>query len=128
MDTLHIEATESTPEITLDFDNAKLSIKGESYPENVTKCYATLFDALKSHLNSLEDATFTATFELIYFNSSSVKIIMNLFEMLEESAQKGNNISVIWRYHEDDETIEEFGEEFSEDLELAKFSMQTISD
>lgn len=128
MDTIHIEATESTPEIILDFDNGTFSLKGESYPENVTKCYGEIFDSLKQHLDTLEDGKFTATFELIYFNSSSVKIIMNLFDLLEECAEKGNDVTIVWCYLEDDETIEEFGEEFSEDLEEAKFEMKEIAE
>lgn len=126
MQTYHLESTESTPEIILDFDKGSLLIKGESYPENVTKCYADLFDVLKKHLEGLNGADFTTTFELIYFNSSSVKILMNLFEMLEEAAEAGNYITIRWHYQDGDETIEEFGEEFGEDIEHAKFEMQLI--
>ncbi len=126
MDTIHIAATESTPEIILDFNQNEFLIKGESYPENVTKCYGEVFDTLKQHLNSLSQSSFTATFELIYFNSSSVKVIMNLFDILDECACNGNEINIIWNYQEEDETIEEFGEEFGEDLEYAKFTMNSI--
>ena len=126
MNTKFIESTESTPEMVLDYDNASFLIKGESYPENVTKCYTDIFDSLGNYLNNMNDGKFTATFELIYFNSSSVKIIMNLFDMFDECASNGNDVKIIWNYQEDDETIEESGEEFGEDLEHASFEMKEI--
>ncbi len=126
MDTIHLNGTDSTPEMILDFENGTFLLKGESYPENVTKCYGEIFDSLQKHLDTLNNSCFNVTLELIYFNSSSVKIIMNLLEMLDECAGKGNDVSILWLYQEDDETIEEFGEEFSEDIEHAKFTIKAI--
>lgn len=126
METIHINPTESTPEVVLDFEQNSFRISGESYPENVVKFYEEIFDALKTHLSSLQEASFTATFELIYFNSSSVKVIMNLFDMFEECAANGNKVQIVWCYQDDDETIEEFGEEFSEDLEHVQFRMKRV--
>lgn len=128
MENIFIEATESTPEVRFDYGKGELVLKGESYPENVTKFYGPVFDSLKSYLESSDADTVNFSFELIYFNSSSVKVIMNLFDMLEEAAEEGKSVNILWYYHEDDETIEEFGEEFSEDLECANFEMKAISE
>lgn len=128
MDIIQIEATDSTPKMVLDTQNNTFLISGESYPENVTKCYGEIFETLKNYLDNLSGESFQATFELIYFNSSSVKIIMNLFDLFEDCASKDNDVKIIWCYHEDDETIEEFGEEFAEDLEHASFEMKVISE
>jgi len=126
MENIYIESTESTPEVHFDFAKNELLIKGESYPENVTKFYGPLFEKLSTYLEAETEREITVTLELVYFNSSSVKVIMNLFDMLETAATAGNKVHIIWCYQEDDETIEEFGEEFSEDLEHAKFTMKAL--
>lgn len=126
MENIHIESTESSPEIQFDFAAHKLVIKGESYPENVSKFYGPVFDALQTYLNSLKGEAVTVDVELIYFNSSSVKAIMNLFDMLENAAKSGNPITVNWHYHEEDDTILEFGEEFAEDLQHVTFNLHEV--
>lgn len=123
MENIVIEATESTPYVNFDYENNKLIIKGESYPENVSKFYGDIFESLKGYLAKCDGATIHTRIELLYFNSSSVKVIMNLLDMLEESADSGNKVIVDWCYQKDDETIEEFGEEFSEDLEKIEFNL-----
>lgn len=126
MDSIHKKATDSTPEMILDFETNSLLIKGESYPENAIKCYEEVFNALKEYLENMHDGTFTATFELIYFNSSSVKVLMNFFNLFDICAEKGNTINIIWCYQDGDDTIEEFGEDFSEDISNANFEMKMI--
>ena len=61
-------------------------------------------------------------FELIYFNSSTAKILMDLFDMLDETASD-NNVMVNWIYDADDDNMEELGQDFGEDLEEATFNM-----
>ncbi|WP_027183092.1 DUF1987 domain-containing protein [Desulfovibrio inopinatus] len=124
MNTLQINTTERSPEIFFDFDNNNFIIKGESYPEDVKEFYGPPLTKLEDYLNDLEDADVRFTFEFIYFNSSTAKILMGLFELLDEVAERGNTVSVIWVYEEDDDNMEELGEEFGEDLEHATFIMQ----
>lgn len=123
MEKLHIEATERSPEIDFDFDGNIYGIKGESYPEDVPEFYGPVIKKLKSHFESLEGAHITFNLELVYFNSTSAKIFMGLFELLEETAEDGNRVTVNWHYEEDDDNMEELGQEFGEDLEHAKFNM-----
>jgi hypothetical protein len=61
--------------------------------------------------------------ELIYFNSSSSKVLMDFCDVLEEAANSGKNVTVNWIYEEDDEDALEFGEEFQEELESVKFNL-----
>lgn len=128
MDTISIAATERSPQVVFNFDAGTFLIKGESYPEDVTDFYGTTLKALEAYLEELDGSTVNFTFELIYFNSSSAKILMSLFDMLEECAEEGNTVNVEWIYEADDDNMEELGEEFGEDLEAANFKMKAIEE
>ncbi|MBF0189333.1 MAG: DUF1987 family protein, partial [Magnetococcales bacterium] len=56
------------------------------------------------------------------------KVVMRLFELLEETAENGVSVTVNWVYEEDDDNMEELGEEFGEDLETATFNMCPIEE
>ena len=126
MDPIQIEATERSPAIHFDFAANTYSIKGESYPEDVASFFGPVLDQMESHLEGLSGATVTFEFELIYFNSSTAKVLMGLFETLDECADNGNTVEIVWKYEEDDDNMQELGEEFAEDLENAVFKLEEV--
>ena len=126
MDNIKIDATERSPEVDFDFGANVFSLRGESYPEDVTAFYGPVLESLESHLGDQSGAKIQFNFELIYFNSSTAKVLMGLFETLDEAAEEGNDILVTWAYEKDDDNMEELGEEFAEDLEHAKFEMKVL--
>ena len=75
----------------------------------------------------LGDGSCRFDFELIYFNSSSAKAIMMLMEKLDDAAKNGASIEVYWYYDEEDDTMQELGEEFGEDLEHAAFHLEKMA-
>ncbi|OQY56715.1 MAG: hypothetical protein B6245_17955 [Desulfobacteraceae bacterium 4572_88] len=117
MDNLKLEATKYTPEIAFDCENHLLEIIGESYPENIAEFYAPVFEWLEAYLGQLGTQDVTVNMELIYFNSSSSKVLLDLFELLEDAVDDGKKITVNWIYEPEDEDTLEFGEEFQEDFE-----------
>ncbi|MBF0626848.1 MAG: DUF1987 domain-containing protein [Magnetococcales bacterium] len=123
MENIHIEPTKRSPAIDFDFDSGNFSIAGESYPEDVNKFFGPLISQLKEYLSAAQGATIQFRFDLIYFNSTTAKIVMGLFEILDEAAAAGNTVNILWSFAADDSNMEELGEEFSEDLEHAKFVM-----
>jgi SiaC family regulatory phosphoprotein len=127
MEKIRIEATDRSPEIDFDFEAGAFVIRGESYPEDVASFYGPVIDKLDDYLNLLTGGTVRFDFELIYFNSSSAKVLMGLFDALEATAANGVSVLINWIYDADDDTMEELGEEFAEDLSYAKFSMQKRS-
>ncbi len=126
MKNLSIPASARTPAIDFDFGNNQLKLSGESYPEDVTEFYQPVFSALDAYLAALGQGSCRFDFELIYFNSSSAKAVMMLMDKLDAAAAKGATIDIYWFYDEEDDTMQELGEEFGEDLENAKFHLEKI--
>lgn len=123
MENLVIAATERSPEVNFNFENGQLSLKGESYPEDASSVFGPIFAALERFLDRAEGTDIRFDFNLIYFNSSSAKALMNMFQLLDQAAGRGARIVVNWFYAPDDETMQEFGEDFSEDLEHVTFNL-----
>lgn len=119
---MEIPATSRTPEVL--FSPGSCSIKGECYPEDITEFSAPIMDHLRVGLE--ESDSYKVEIELYYFNSSSAKFFYDFFEFLDETASLGTEIQVIWRYQEEDDTMEEAGEEFEEDLEYVDFTLESI--
>lgn len=125
MENLVIAATERSPEVTFDVAAGTLQIRGESYPEDASSVFGPIFAALQEYLGQAGGKGLKVDFELIYFNSSSAKALMNMFQMLENAAEV--DIVVNWQFMADDETMKEFGEDFSEDLEHVAFNLVPVS-
>ena len=125
IDNINIDATDRSPEIDFDFEKNVFSIKGESYPEDVVAFFGPVMTELASHLSRLKSGEVRFDFELIYFNSSSAKVLMDLFDNLDAAAGTGIDIQINWYFDPEDDTIEELGQEFAEDLEHASFSLKT---
>ncbi|MCF8038636.1 MAG: DUF1987 domain-containing protein [Desulfohalobiaceae bacterium] len=122
------EKTKSTPLIQFDPENHYLELKGESYPENSSKFYTPMLEWLEKYLSGVSQESIRADIELIYFNSSSSKVFMNFFDMLEDAAQNGVTVVVNWKYHVDNDSALECGEEFYEDMEQVVFNMVELQD
>lgn len=123
MNPIRIELTNRTPEINFDFTANTFAIRGESYPEDVPAFYGPLLTALKEHLRAMEAGSVEFNFELIYFNSTSAKVVMKLFDLLEATAEQGVTVTINWHFKADDLDMGELGEEFGEDLENATFKL-----
>ena len=99
-------------------------MRGESFPENAAVFYAPMFEWVEGYLASLGiDASVQVDMEIIYFNSSTSKIFINFFRMLERAVKEGKSITVTWRCSEENENAIECGEEFREDLAELPFQI-----
>jgi len=123
MDNIDISPTARTPGLKLNLDTCEFVLEGESYPEDTTKFYTQAIGQVIAFLSSKQDKLITCKFKLKYFNSSSAKVIMDLFTAMEESAASGNSVKIEWHYVADDDNMQELGEEFSEELKLANFEL-----
>ena len=126
MDNLKIAATERSPAVDFDFAAGRLSLKGESYPEDASAVFGPIFAALEPFLGAAKDCDVTFDFDLTYFNSSSAKALMNMFQMLDHAAEAGCRLTINWFFAPDDDTMKEFGEDFSEDLGHVTFNLVAV--
>ncbi|MFL9877333.1 DUF1987 domain-containing protein [Herbaspirillum rhizosphaerae] len=127
MDNLFIAASASSPEVDFRFDERKLSLKGESYPENAAQFWGDIIAVLRQFLEQETDGTsITVNVALAYFNSSSTKMLFSLFGTLNEKAKSGTEVILNWYHDEEDDTIFEFGQELSEDFPNLVFHDQAV--
>ncbi|AWK88011.1 Fe-S oxidoreductase [Azospirillum thermophilum] len=126
MPSLKIAATGRTPEVDFDFPNGVLRLAGESYPDDVATFFGPLLTALRSFLAESPATPLRFDMELLYFNSSSAKALMNILQMLETAARGGRPVTVAWCYEEDDESMRELGEDFAEDLDSVSFLLKEV--
>lgn len=117
MDALIIEATDETPKIVLDPANNVFEFSGKSLPEDVTSFYGPVLSWLDQYAQSPNEKT-TVDFKLVYFNTASSKLILDILFKLEELTEGGANISVRWHFQEEDEDMKEAGEEYGDLVEM----------
>jgi hypothetical protein len=117
MERYFVEATKMTPQIELDPDEKVFSLTGNSRPENPMQFYKPMFEWLNAFF---EETSEKMIFEvkMDYFNTSTSKILLDLFELFEKFAES-KDIHVIWYYQSDDEEMQEAGEELLDLVELS---------
>lgn len=127
MERLKIKATKSTPAVDLNPHTHNHYIGGESYPENSREFYNPLTNWVKKYMEIVpENQEIVFNFEMIYFNSSSSKALLDFFYLLDDFTVDGEkNIVLNWIYITENEAAEEYGTEFSEDVKHLKFNLIT---
>ena len=114
MNDLNLAATTSTPHVRTDWDAGVLHLSGDSYPENAFELYQPVFDWVKAYL-AASDRPLHLDFALVYLNTSSVRMMMDILDTVEDAFLHGRDVSLIWRYAADNERVAELAEEFHED-------------
>ncbi|ALG72507.1 hypothetical protein VY88_32870 [Azospirillum thiophilum] len=117
MDSFRIEATSCSPLIDFDPAVGLLRIEGESYPENSFDFYAPVFVWLEDYLKEPAPAV-VLDIGLSYLNTSSIKCMIDVLEMLDGAHQQGRTVSVRWHYDSDNDRALDMAEEFAEDVSL----------
>lgn len=120
MNNLSLAATAATPAVDFDATTGILAISGESYPENAFEFFRPL---LTWTAGFLKESTGSATAEiaLSYLNTSSIKSVMDLLDLLEEAHRGGRQVSVRWSYRKENDRALEMIEEFKEEVTLPFF-------
>ena len=118
MNDLNIPGTQSAPTITSKWDAGTLEMRGDSYPENSFEFFGPVISWVERYLSASE-APLRLELHLLYLNTSSVKTMMDIFDMLEEAHNSGRKVAVNWYYDSDNERIADLAEEFKEDCTFA---------
>ncbi|MGC8602628.1 MAG: DUF1987 domain-containing protein [Desulfomonilaceae bacterium] len=126
MEPITIDATKSSPFVLIDPAAHLFQIKGESYPENAAKFFGPVLSFINEYLYSSGTSRITIDMQLTYFNSSSSKVLLNLFESLEKAVSEGKDVIVNWWYHPENEILLEAGEEFQNEFPSLPFKFIEI--
>lgn len=130
MKSLDVPRTRCTPRVRLESESGRALFEGSSYPENASDFYQPVFDWFQDYLEAMSADNakpLRLELELVYLNSSSSKILMTIFDLLEDAVARGADVRVLWRYHPENETAHECGEEFKEDFRHLPFSLEPVS-
>ena len=117
MEIIKIMGTDDTPNVILDAENDIFEISGRSLPEDVTTFYEPILNWLDEYAESPNSKT-VFSFKLVYFNTASSKLILDVLMKLEEMFEAGNEVLIKWHYPEDDEDMEEAGEEYADIVDV----------
>lgn len=124
MNDLHIPGSQSTPSITCNRASGQVAMQGDSYPENSFEFFGSVIAWIESYLRE-SDAPLRLELRLVYMNTSSVKAMMDIFDLLEEAHAKGRQVSVDWYYDPRNERVLDLADEFREDC---SFPFQIAAD
>lgn len=95
MSDLHIPGTQSTPAIQGDWQAGRLSMQGDSYPENSYELFGQVIDWVERFLADGQ-RPLELDLRLLYLNTSSIKAMMDILDLLEEAHQGGRPVSLRW--------------------------------
>lgn len=126
MHNLKIAPTNTSPEVDFQFSEHRLALRGESYPENAAAFFGPIVEALSEYLAQTRNQVIEVVIQLTYFNSSSTKVLFNIFNMLNAAAAS-NTINLHWRHDEDDDTILEFGDDLHEDFPAVNYIPESFA-
>lgn len=123
MNAIRIAGSQSTPEIHCNPESGTVLLQGDSYPENSYELYQPVIEWIETWLDRHQHLHLEL--RLVYMNTSSVKAMMDIFDILEAAHQKGQHVSVDWFYDRRNERVAEMADEFREDC---TFTFQIIPD
>lgn len=132
MEQFILDQTEFTPQVVLNHNENKLSFEGESRPENTRLFFAPILEWIEDYHQLIKDSgqaqntTVNVEFYFEYFNSPSVKYIMDILKRINLFRQDGIGVQIIWKYDEMDEDMYDSGLELSDILEIS-FQFEAIS-
>lgn len=123
MNDFSIAGSQSSPAIQSDWANGVLAMQGDSYPENSYELFHQVIAWIERYLAEA-GRPLRLELHLLYLNTSSIKAVMDIFDLLEAAHQEGKSVAVNWHYDRRNERVVELAEEFKEDCTFP-FSIQS---
>ncbi|TVR38638.1 MAG: DUF1987 domain-containing protein [Cryomorphaceae bacterium] len=118
MSTYTTQETEKTPAIHFDGVGGKLELKGKSVPEDSFKFFQPMHDWLDQYIeNPAKETELNVALE--YFNTSSAKVLLEVFKKMNRLHQSGKTqLTINWVYEEDDDDMLEAGQDYQSIVEV----------
>ena len=123
MNDFSIAGSQSSPAIQSDWENGVLAMQGDSYPENSYELFHQVIEWIERYLAEA-GRPLRLELHLLYLNTSSIKAMMDIFDVLEAAHEQGKPVAVDWFYDQRNERVAELAEEFREDC---TFPFQIVS-
>jgi hypothetical protein len=117
MKSLFIKGTAKTPRVHFDMDTGNLEITGRSIPENSLEFYRVLVEWLREYAKEVKDKI-NLRIHLDHFNSSTAKVLLDVFKKLEKIHKEKQNVSIQWVYESGDENIIESGNDYQSIIQI----------
>jgi hypothetical protein len=89
-------------------------MNGESYPENTYEFFAQIITWTETFL-AQASLPLRLELHLSYLNTSSIRAMIDIFDLLEDAQSDGKSVTVKWLYDSRNPRASELGEEFKED-------------
>jgi hypothetical protein len=99
------------PEVFFNAETGICEISGESYMEEAYKFYLPLINWIKEFVLN-EKKPLELNIKLIYFNTSSSRLILDILDILKKFRDDGNEIKVIWYFDPEDPDVKDEVEDF----------------
>ena len=122
---LEREKTTSTPYVLIDEENSYIKMEGRSFHEDIVEFFSEINEWLDKYLKKDFD-TFTFDCALNYFNSSTVKALLNMLMKMDKHASENKKIIVNWITTSNNEIVTECGEDFREELTKLTFNLLSV--
>jgi len=120
MENIEINRNVSTPyfpSVHFDASSGLCEISGESYMEEAYKFYLPLINWIKQYTEE-QKGKLDLQIKLIYFNTSTSKCLLDIFELLKKYQKQGGQIEITWFYDEDDPDMVDEVKDFEREAEL----------
>jgi hypothetical protein len=111
---LIVAGTDSIPAVKADWAAGLLEMTGDSYPENAFELYQPVLEWIEAYL-AADRRPLNLRLTLLYLNTSSIRALIDMLDLLETAHQDGRQVAVVWLYEPDNERVASLAEEFRED-------------
>jgi len=121
MENLYIEGDESNfyiPTVDFNYETGICTISGKSYIEDTTLFYLKLLEWLDQYFEEI-DKPIEFNIKLNYYNTSSSRSILDIFDILKIYEDNGGEVSVNWYCREIDfEVVQEEVDDYMDESDL----------
>ena len=119
---LEMQKTTSTPYILVDEAKGYMKMEGKSFPEKAAEFFSEVNTWLDTYLSG-DFGNLVFDFAMEYYNSSTLKIIMDMMLKMDKHSVGSNKITINWIAAEDDDIAIEGGEDLKEDMVNLEFKI-----
>ena len=112
MESLHIPATATTPEVRLDRASGQLLIQGTSDEMDALGFYFPVIQWMESYVHHSPAESTVLEIKLLHFNTASAKALFDVIKHLKQLQKAKKDVEVNWYYDADDPVLKEDIEQF----------------